>query len=154
MTTQPFWRAQLPAIIIGLLDVFSIGFGMGVPVFTIALGFPVGWYLAGARMKALRDELEPQPVEGVPIGTLKSLLVQGVALSVVTFVVLAVIWLPQLPIVFDTSQQAREWGIPLILYTSQASKIGWMVLMLVISPLAQLMAVLTGAYLRFTVRAS
>lgn len=152
MTTQPFWRAQLPAITIGLLDVFSIGFGMGVPVFTIALGFPVGWYLAGARMKALRDEAEPEAVDAVPVASLKTLLTQAAALTLVTFVVLAVIWAPQLPIVFDSSQQAREWGIPLILYTSQASKIGWMVLMLAISPLAQFMAVLMGAYLRLTVR--
>lgn len=149
---QPFWRAQLPAIVIGLLNVFTIGFGMGVPVFTILLGFPVGWYLANVRLRRLRDEASPEPVKSIPVLVLKALLIHAAALTLVTVAVLAVIWVPQLSIVADQSYEAREWGIPLILYTSQASKIGWMVLMLAIAPAAQFMAVLTGAFLRLVAR--
>ena len=53
---EPFWRTHLPAISIGLLDVFLIGMGMGVPFFAILLGFGVGWWLAR----------RPAPVTPVP----------------------------------------------------------------------------------------
>ena len=29
-----------------IIDVLCVGLGMGVPFFSIILGFPVGWYLA------------------------------------------------------------------------------------------------------------
>jgi hypothetical protein len=29
-----------------IIDVLCVGIGMGVPFFSIILGFPVGWYLA------------------------------------------------------------------------------------------------------------
>ncbi|MDP2299123.1 MAG: hypothetical protein Q8M55_00240, partial [Actinomycetota bacterium] len=46
MDTTPFWRHHIAAIVIGLLNVFAIGLGMGVPIFAIGLGFPVGWWFA------------------------------------------------------------------------------------------------------------
>ena len=35
-----------------LLDVICVGMGMGVPIFCIALGFPVGWYIAARALRS------------------------------------------------------------------------------------------------------
>lgn len=134
METTPFWRMHTPAIIIGLLNVFAIGLGMGVPVFAILLGFPVGWWL-GRRLTGA-------PFEA---GQARGLLLAASALAGASFVVLAVLWGPQLPIALDPATDAASYGIPLILYTSRASLIGWFALMLIVSPVLQFMAVLTGA---------
>ena len=135
----PFWRTQLPAIAIGMLNVFSIGIGMGVPLFAILLGFPVGWWLArrpAARALARADTR----------AALRALLIQAGALAGVSFLVLLVVWGPHLPKAFDPAVDTSGFGIPLILYGEQASMIGWLVLMLVISPALQFMAVAaTGA---------
>jgi hypothetical protein len=141
----PFWRTHTPAIIIGLIDVFAIGLGMGVPIFAILLGFPVGWWL-GRRLG------------GAPLSAAhaRGLLLAAAALSGASFVVLVVLWGPQLPLAFDPATDAASYGIPLILYTSRASLIGWFALMLVISPALQFTATITGAVagLAFPARAA
>ena len=145
--SQPLWRQNLPAIGVGLIDVFAIGLGMGVPVFAILLGFGVGWWVA-------RSALDELPLEAdVPRAKLRSLTLAGVALASASFVVLLVVWGPSVPIVVDPAVDAAAWGIPLILYTSRASKIGWLLLMTVVSPALQFMAVVTGGMLRFALRA-
>lgn len=135
---MPFERRLIPAIVVGLIDVFAIGFGMGVPIFAILLGFPVGWWYAPRAAAALPPESD------VPRATLRALLGAAVALAGVSLAVLLVVWGPHIPKAFDPAFSAAEWGIPLILYTSRASTIGWLLLMLVISPALQFMAVLTG----------
>lgn len=136
----------MSTIVIGLLDVFAIGLGMGIPVFAILLGFPVGWYLAGKQLEPLLPEPGVEP--SVPARVVRTLVTQAGALTFVTFVVLAIIWGPQLPTAFDASVSAKEWGVPLILYTSQASKIGFAALMMLVSPALQFMAVLTTGAIR------
>lgn len=147
MPKEPFWRTHLPAIAIGLLDVFLIGIGMGVPFFAILLGFGVGWWLAR----------RPAPLTVVPDDPVRvrarSLLGSGGALAALSFFVLLAVWGPTLGNAFDPDFDAAGWGIPLILYTSQASTIAWYSLMLVISPLLQLMAVLTGGVVALSLRA-
>lgn len=139
----PFWRQHLSSITIGLLDVFAIGLGMGVPVFAIALGFPVGWWFASRQLQ-MHPQAEPELHRAIPASLIRTLLVQSATVTLVTFLLLTVVWGPQLPAAFDPSVQAREWGIPLLLFTSQASKIGWMVLMLLVSPALQFMALVTA----------
>ena len=137
---MPFERRLIPAIAIGLADVFVIGLGMGIPVFAILLGFPVGWWLT--RRRAVADAL---PLEAdAPRASIRALLGAAGALAFASFVVLLVVWGPHIPGAFDPGFDAAEFGIPLILYGSQASMVGWLVLMLVISPVLQFMAVLTG----------
>jgi len=133
METTPFWRRHVAAIVIGLLDVFAIGLGMGVPIFAVALGFPVGWWLvtrpdAGAISRA----------------TIRQLVLAGAGLAGASFVVLAVVWGPQVPNAFDPAFDAAEFGIPLILYGPQASMIGWLVLVMVVSPVLQGMALVSA----------
>ena len=133
MTATPLWRAHLPSIVIALIDVFAIGLGMGVPVFAIALGAPVGWWFA-------RRQRADAPIREVA----RSLLLAGVALAAVSFVALAVVWGPSLHLAFGPDVSASDYGIPLILYGERASMIGWFVLMLVVSPLAQFMTVVVA----------
>jgi hypothetical protein len=63
-----------------------------------------------------------------------------------TFAIMAVIWLPQLRKLAEPGFDAEEYGIPMILYTSTASFIAWIVLVVVISPFLQLMASVFSAY--------
>lgn len=141
MNSTPFWRTHIREIVVGLLNVFLIGLGMGVPIFAILFGFPVGWQL-GRRAAA-----ELPSGSDAPRPALRSLALYGAALAGVTFLVLAAVWGPHLPKAFDPAVDATSFGIPLVLYTSQASKIAWFALMLVISPLAQFMAVVTAGVL-------
>lgn len=144
--SEPLWRQNLPAIVIGLIDVFAIGLGMGVPVFAILFGFGVGWWAA-------RSALATQPPEAdIPRTAIRSLVAAALALATVSFLVLLAVWGPSTPIAFDPAVDAAEWGVPLILYTSQASKIGWLLLMTVISPALQFMAVVAGGTLRLALR--
>jgi hypothetical protein len=112
----------------------------------------VGWYLASVQLARLRAQAGDVPVREVPVPAIRSLALQAAGLATVSLVVLAVIWLPQLPVVADSSVTATEWGVPLILYGSQASKAGWMVLMLVISPVAQFAVTLAAAAVRLSLR--
>jgi hypothetical protein len=139
VTGQPFWRTQLPSIAVGLADVFAIGLGMGVPIFAIIAGFPIGWWLA-RRAK----DTAPSVAEASAVRPLRALLIQAGALAGVSLLVLAVVWGPHVPKAFDPAVDASGFGIPLILYGEQASMIGWLVLMLVISPILQFMATVTG----------
>jgi len=144
--SQPLWRQNLPAIGIGLLDVFLIGLGAGVPVLAILFGLGVGWWAA-------RSALAGSPPEAdIPREALRALAFSALALAAVSFLVLLVLWGPAALTAFDPAVSASEWGIPLILYSSGASKIGWLVLMLVVSPVLQFMAVMTGGVLRFAIR--
>jgi hypothetical protein len=48
---------------------------------------------------------------------------------------------------FDPGADLANFGIPLILYEPRASFIGWLVLMIVISPVLQLLTTLLGSHL-------
>ena len=48
---------------------------------------------------------------------------------------------------FDPRADLANFGIPLILFDPQASFIGWLVLMIAISPFLQLLATLFGSHL-------
>lgn len=146
---QTLWRAQRTAIAIGLIDALTIGLGMGVPFFAVLFGLPVGWYYGGVAIRGQGSQRKTPPSEVLmlPLGTLRRPVGQAASLGLVTMFALAVIWLPQLTVVLDATQNASDWGIPLILFGSQASKIAWIVLMVVISPLLQFMAAVTGAVL-------
>ncbi len=60
--------------------------------------------------------------------------------------VLAAIWGPTARMLFDPAADLASFGIPQILYEPRASFIGWLVLMIVISPFLQLLTTLFGAH--------
>ncbi len=118
-----------------VLDVLTIGpMGMGVPFFTILLGFPVGWF-AARRRRAL-------PVREAMRGC------YSVALSTsgLSMAVLAALWLPWLPAAWGTEGELIQTGIPMILYGPRASFIGWIALMVVVSPVLEVLTTLASSY--------
>ncbi|MBU0491551.1 MAG: hypothetical protein KKA73_03850 [Chloroflexi bacterium] len=120
-----------------LLDVFCVGAGMGVPFFCILLGFPVGWF--GARRAiALAGDVH---------GVLGKALAYAVVTSAVTFAFMALIWGTFGTALLDPTTDYVNLGTPLILYEPQVSFIGWLGLMIVVSPFLQLLLAVFGSYL-------
>ena len=60
-----------------------------------------------------------------------------------TFIVMLAVWGPSIPSAFDAGFDTAGFGIPLLLYTPHASMIGWLVLMIAVSPLLQFAAIAT-----------
>ncbi len=133
-TVRPVWAF----VIFIVLDMICVGMGMGVPIFCILFGFFVGWYIAGYVAGAAEHTLE----------ILRKLLRYAAATSAFTFVVMAVIWGRWAVIIFDPGTDYTNLGIPFILYDPKASFIGWLVLMVLISPFLQFLMTLFGSHLR------
>jgi hypothetical protein len=130
--------------IFGLVDIVCMGLGMGVPIFCILLGLPVGWHIA--RRITLR------PFDARP--TLSKMLLGAALTSAFTFVGMALLWGRFAVMLFDPSADLANFGIPLILYEPLASFIGWLVLMIVISPFLQFLMTLFGSHLTLLWRLS
>jgi hypothetical protein len=111
--------------------------GMGVPIFAILFGFLVGWFIV---------KYITATTTAVPLVFRKTLL-YAVLSSTVTLFWMIVIWTPTLSILFDPTRDIANFGVPLILYEPLASFIGWIVLMILISPFLQFLTTLFGAYL-------
>jgi hypothetical protein len=119
------------------LDTICVGMGMGVPIFCILFGFLVGWYMV-RRLVAAGADLPRM---------LNRVFFQALATSAYTFVVMAVLWGPTVGKLFGPAADLANFGIPLILYEPLPSFIGWLMLMIVISPFLQLLTTLFGAHL-------
>ena len=130
---KPKWLLILYIVV----DLFCTGLGMGVPVFCILLGFPVGWFLA----KKLRKEPESFDV------VLKRIFDYALLSVVVTFGIMVIIWGRCILMLFDSAADYKNFGIPLILYDPLLSFAGWLVLMIFISPFLQLLTTTFGAYI-------
>jgi hypothetical protein len=125
-----------------VLDVIAVGAGMGVPIFAIFLGFPVGWFLAGEvglRRAYTGDDL-------------KSLLRSAALTSAVTFALMAVIWLHLLRMLSGPRAAIASFGLPLLLYDPVASLVGWVVLMVIVSPVLQVLTTVFGWIVRLALR--
>ena len=120
-----------------LLDLLCVGMGMGVPIFCILFGFVVGWYTA-KRISVLDLSIKD---------TLHRLLKYAIITSLFTFLVMCVIWGRTIILLFDPASDFKNFGIPMILYEPKASFIGWLVLMVFISPFLQLLTTIFASYL-------
>jgi hypothetical protein len=120
-----------------LLDTLCVGMGMGIPIFCIAFGFVVGWY-AVKRLTLAGNDLPRM---------LGRVLFYAAVTAGYTCAVMAALWAPAARMLFDPGADLANFGIPLILYDPRASFIGWLVLMIVISPFLQLLTTLFGAHL-------
>ncbi len=130
---KPLWALLL----FTLLNVIFIGMGMGVPFFCILMGIPLGWFLVlyvTARTSGMREVMW------------KVLTYAAIAASI-TIVGMLIIWLPISTVLFDPSNDLSTTGVPLILYEPRASFIGWLGLMILVSPVLQLLTTLFGAWL-------
>lgn len=123
--------------IFACLDIVCAGLGMGVPIFCILFGLPVGWYISR------RIVTRPFNTRGM----MNKMLLGATVTSAFTFVGMALLWGPWIALLFDPAANLGNLGAPLILYTPVASFIGWLVLMIVISPFLQLLMTLLGSHL-------
>lgn len=120
-----------------VLDIVCVGIGMGVPFFSILLGFPVGWYLA-KRIYPTDQNLKV---------FIKKIFKYALLTSGITLILMLAIWGMFIPMFWDVNADFVNFGIPMILYNPKASFIGWMILMIVISPFLQLLTTIMAANL-------
>lgn len=119
-----------------VLDFLCMGLGMGVPFFNILFGFIVGWFL----------------IKWISIGTsevreiLKQLLLYSCIAAGVTFLGMLLLWGWSAKFLFTSETEIVNFGIPLILYEPRLSLIGWLFLMIVISPFLQLLTTIFGGH--------
>jgi len=130
--------------IYAFLDIICVGMGMGVPIFCILFGLPVGWAI-GMRIVA-------RPFDARR--TLTKVLLTAALTSAFTFVLMAVLWGRMIAMLFDPAADLANFGIPMILYEPLASFVGWLVLMIVISPFLQFLMTLFGAHVTLLWRLS
>ncbi len=124
-------------IIYIILDTFLVGIGMGVPIFSILLGFPVGWYIA-KRLIIFEADLK---------SILEIILKYSFITSMVTFFWMIIIWAPISTMLLNPQSDFANFGIPMILYDPKISFIGWIILMMFISPFLQLLTTVFAAIL-------
>lgn len=122
------------------IDIICAGAGMGVPIFCILFGFPLGWYIA-KRVFIM---------SGHSALTNSRILKFSVLASSFTFLIMIVIWGPTIRFLFDPAFNIENFGHPLILYDPKISFIGWQVLMIFISPFLQLIATVFAAFITLT----
>jgi hypothetical protein len=120
-----------------LADVVFIGMGMGVPFFCILMGIPLGWFLV-LYVTARNNDVR---------GVMWKVLVYAAIAAGITVMGMLIIWVPLSTMLFEPGNDLSTSGVPLILYEARASLIGWLALMIVISPVLQLLTTLLGAYL-------
>ncbi len=119
------------------IDVICIGIGMGVPILSIMLGFPVGWYITRRVIQQTKFSQ----------ATLKQILKNSVLTSGVTFIIMIVIWGGTISWLFNPDADFQNFGHPFILYDPKISFIGWLILMVFISPFLQLLSTVFASFL-------
>lgn len=133
------WKWLLGGLV--LLDAVTAALGMGVPFFTILLGFPAGWFLAvRARGQGQDDRV------------LAQVFLWAVAVSFATLVFMLLVWGRTFPMLSASDEELAQFGVPLILYEPRASFVAWLVLMIVVSPVAQLLTTVFAAFLTLMVQ--
>lgn len=130
-------NTKVAFVIFVIIDLLCVGMGMGVPFFCILLGFFVGWYIA---KRATITTASGKDV-------FEQVLVYAIVTSTFTFIVMSVIWGSTIPMLFDPKADFQNFGHPFILYDPKTSFIGWLALMILISPFLQLLTTIFGSYL-------
>ena len=120
-----------------IADIICAGAGMGVPIFCIFLGFPSGWYIA-RRAAASTEELYQKYYKILKY----SLFTAGL-----TFIIMLIVWGGSILINIKSSADIQNFGHPYILYDPIASFIGWLILMIFISPFLQLLTTIFAAFI-------
>ncbi|MEN6293415.1 MAG: hypothetical protein ABFC34_13650 [Methanobacterium sp.] len=127
---------KISFVIYIVLDTLFVGMGMGVPFFCILIGFPVGWYLVK------RLTLKKLQINNI----LSSILKYAILTSSVTLAWMLIIWGPMITMLQNPSAKFADFGIPLIFYDPKLSFIGWIILMIFISPFLQLLTTVFASH--------
>lgn len=132
-------EADLKVVVIMylLIDVICVGAGMGVPIFCIVLGYPLGWYIT----KRISRSTEHSQVMYFKILRISLLA------SAFTFLLMIGIWGRMVTMLFNPASDFRNFGHPFILYDPKASFIGWLILMIFISPFLQLLMTIFASFI-------
>ena len=120
-----------------IIDILCAGAGMGVPIFCILLGFPTGWYIA-RRVNASTEELYQKYYK-----IFKFCLFA----AIFTFIIMLIVWGCSVLINIDSTSDIQNFGHPYILYDPVTSFIGWLFLMIIISPFLQLLTAIFAAFM-------
>lgn len=118
-----------------ILDTLFVGIGMGVPILNIIFGFPVGWYITKRLSNSPRNLKE----------NLGVMLKYSFYTSLITFIWMVIIWVPISTMLINPTADFAHFGIPMILYDPKISFIGWIILMVFISPFLQLLTTVFAA---------
>lgn len=129
----PRWKFILFAVV----DVICVGMGMGVPIFCILFGFVVGWFLVKSITHTISDVQQ----------IFRKVFIDAIYTAGFTLIAMLALWGPFAMYLFDPSKDLAQTGIPLILFEPKASFIGWVVLMILISPFLQLLTTLFSTHL-------
>jgi len=117
-------------------NLLCVGMGMGVPIFCIVFGFFVGWYIV---KRVSLDEADVVVV-------LQRTSIYSLVVPTSTLVLMLIMWGPTVKMLFDPTADLANFGIPMILYGPKASFVGWLVLMIFISPFLQLLTSLFSSH--------
>jgi hypothetical protein len=120
-----------------LIDILCMGMGMGVPIFCILLGFPLGWYIT-KRVSVASEQLYQKYYKIFKYSLLT---------VIFTFMQMLVVWGRTIPMLFDRSSDFQNFGHPYILYDPKMSFIGWSILMIIVSPFLQLLTTIFAAFI-------
>lgn len=129
--------AKIVIILYILIDLTCVGAGMGVPIFCILLGFPLGWYIT----KRISISTEHSHLMYYKILKLSLLA------SAFTFLQMIVIWGRTIPMLFNPMSDFKNFGHPFILYDPKISFIGWLILMIFLSPFLQLLTTIFASFI-------
>ena len=120
-----------------IIDILCAGAGMGVPIFCILFGFLTGWGIIRIILSRTDDFNQ----------ILRKSIKYGIATTLITFLLMLIIWGGAIIVFFNHNYDFKTFGHPLILYDPKLSFIGWLALMIVISPLLQLLTTVFSFYM-------
>jgi len=129
-------NAKIVVILYMLIDIICTGAGMGVPIFCILLGFPLGWYLTKRIWVSKKYSYS----------IFYKILKLSFFASVFTFLQMVIIWGRVVPMIFDPLSNFQNFEHPFILYDPKISFIGWLILMIFISPFLQLLTTIFASF--------
>jgi hypothetical protein len=120
-----------------VIDIICVGAGMGVPIFCILSGFPLGWYIT-KRVSASAEQLYQKYYK---------IFMSSLFAAIFTFVVMLIVWGSAILIHIHSESDIQNFGHPNILYDPKTSFIGWLILMIIISPFLQLLTTIFAAFI-------
>ena len=120
------------------IDVVCVALGMGVPVLCILLGFGVGWFVVHELWRG-HGSTDLQRL-------MRRVFEYGILSVSVTLAIMLLIWGRMFALLFRPDTDYANLGIPLILYDPKWSLVGWLILMILISPGLQLLTTVFSAY--------
>ena len=130
-------RLWILLIIYIAICIILAGIGMGVPILNILSGFFIGWFSV-LRVEKLYGDMRQK---------MSLIMIYNTVCAAITMGVMLAIWARTIPMVFAPLAELENFGHPMILFDPRLSFIGWLILMIIISPFLQLLTSVFSAFL-------